>query len=73
MSHMRPFTYDVESTDLTDEEVSAFAHLVQFTCHRDFQHDLSTWLSKVARKLPSSVCDYTARQVQEMWRVESRL
>ena len=70
---MRPYTYDVESTDLTDEEVSAYAHLVKFACHPDYQHDLSTWLSKVARELPASVIEYTARQVETMWRVESRL
>jgi hypothetical protein len=70
---MKPYTYDVESVELTSEECSEFATLVQFACHQPGQRQLSSWLSHIVRPVPSSVQDYAQRQARIMWRTELRV
>lgn len=72
MSGMRPFTVDAESTELTDGEVSEFAHLVQFLCHLPEQAKLTMWLSYISTPQPSSIQDFAQRQARAMWRTEVR-
>lgn len=70
---MRPFTYDVESVELTSEEAAGYAHLVGLLCHKDAQHTLTEVLARVNRPQTLSVQEYIQRQARRMWRTEVRL
>ena len=70
---MRAFTHDVESTELTPGEISAYALLVRSACYPDLQAMMSAWLSEMTQPQIVSVCDYAGRQVERMWRAESRM
>jgi hypothetical protein len=70
---MNPFTHDVESTDLSGEEASAFAHLVQFACYTDTQSQLSCFLSMIMRPQAASVMNFVDRQAGRMWRQALRV
>lgn len=70
---MIPYTYDVESVELTDEEAAMFGHVVGYVCHKDAQHDLAGVLSRINRPQSYSVQDYIHKQARRMWRTEARL
>jgi len=73
MSRMRAFTNDVESTELSAKEMKTFGQLVKFACYPDLQERLSLWLARIKREQSDSVSEGAARQVQRMWRTESRM
>lgn len=70
---MRPFKFDVETTELTDDECVEFATLVQSACHMDHQHKIAIYLAMCVRPQLSSVQDVVASQVVRMWRTELRV
>jgi hypothetical protein len=70
---MRPFVFDVESVELTEDEVAAYADLVQSACHLPEQHKLGGWLSGITAPQPASVQNFAQRQARFMWRTELRV
>jgi hypothetical protein len=70
---MRAFTHDLESVDLTPDEMNAFGTLVKAACYPDLQHTISAWLALTSGKKSTGVCDQASRQVERMWRTESRM
>lgn len=70
---MRPFSFDAESVELTEDEITEFADLVRSACHVDEQHKLARWLSNIERPQPASVQNYAQRQARFMWRTELRV
>jgi len=73
ISSMRAFTYDLESVELTPGEMDAFGTLVKAACYPDLQRTISTWLAMTAGSKSPGVCDQASRQVERMWRTESRM
>jgi hypothetical protein len=61
------YTYDVESTELTDEEHRAFATAVQAVCKVDIQHALSIRLAMIKVPCGNSSADYIQRFARTMW------
>ena len=68
MPGMPRFTHDMESTELTAAECTAYAELVQYACHRGDQYRVSAWLSCIGIPQPPGVCDFAQRQARKMWR-----
>lgn len=66
---MVPFTYDVESTELTPEEVASFAVIVGYECNG---HDQSRWsrMLESVRDVRSGNIVYHALKyrVSRLWR-----
>jgi hypothetical protein len=70
MSYMPAFTNDVETTDLEDRELAAFAYMIQEECHLREQHSTAIMLSRVTRSCGPHATDLVLRQASRMWRVE---
>lgn len=70
---MRAFTHDVESTELGPDELAAYAGLVKELCYPDLQSALSAWLSDIQYAQTAYASTYVGRQVERLWRTESRM
>ena len=70
---MRAFTWDVESTDLTDSELVAFSQLVTEACHTSIQASLSAQLAMVTRPYQETTIDAVQRQARQLWRTALKL
>lgn len=70
---MDGYTYDVESVELSEHEMTAFGHLVRYSCMPDSQNQLSCFLSLITRPVPLSVQEFAGRQAAKMWRTELRV
>lgn len=70
---MRAFTFDVESVDLTTDEMNAFGVLARSACYPDLQRWAAHCLAMISSPQPAGVCDHVVRQVARMWREESRM
>jgi hypothetical protein len=73
MSRMRRFTHDVETVELTHDELSRYSSIVQSACHISEQHKVSCLLSAIPGPQPVWAQDYAESQVELMWRSEARL
>jgi hypothetical protein len=73
MSVMRAFRHDVESVELSEAEVAAFAHLVADLCHLPEQHRMAIFLASVTEPQIGTTCDVAQRQALRMWRTGARL
>jgi hypothetical protein len=69
---MDRFTYDVETTALTDEEHRVFATCVQSLCKVDIQHALSIKLSSIKVPCSSAAADYVQRFARTMWQTAAK-
>jgi hypothetical protein len=67
------YTYDVESTELTDEEHRAFATAVQALCKVDIQHALSIKLSSIKVPCSTAAADYVQRIARTMWQTAAKI
>jgi hypothetical protein len=65
---MERFTFDVESTALTNEEHRAFATIVQNLVHLVDQHSVSGVLAGVTAPRAKTFCDGLQRSAQRMWK-----
>jgi hypothetical protein len=65
---MERYTYDVESTELTNNEHRAFATLVQNLVHLVDQHSVSGVLSNVTAPRSELFCDGLQRSARRMWK-----
>lgn len=65
---MKPFTYDVESVLLSDEEMATFANTVRDLCYEDLQHELSERLGRVTVPYREASIDAFHRECRAVWR-----
>jgi hypothetical protein len=65
---MERFTYDVESTVLTNDEYRAFADFVHATVHLQEQHSVSGVLVNVTAPRSNLFCDGVQRSARRMWK-----
>lgn len=70
---MDGYTYDVESVELSADEIAAFGHLVRYTCMPDSQNQISCFLALITRPQGTSVQEFVSRQAAKMWRTELRV
>ena len=70
---MHGYTHDVESTELTSEELAEFAHFVKWICNLQDQRQLARTLAQVTGPKGEQYQDYAQRQARRMWRTEVRL
>jgi hypothetical protein len=65
---MERYTYDVESTMLTNDEHRAFAYAVQTLCYLTTQHNISMALAEVKSPCTLTAMDNVQRRARQMWR-----
>lgn len=65
---MERYTYDVESTMLTNDEHRSFAHAVQALCYLSTQHNISMTLAEVKQPCTLLTMDNVQRRTRTMWR-----
>jgi hypothetical protein len=70
---MEGYTFDVESIDLTGDEMRDFATIVRYTCLPASQNQLSCFLAMIERPQGTSVQEFVSRQVEKMWRTDIRV
>jgi hypothetical protein len=73
MRLMTRFTHDVETTELSAAECSAYASLVGGLANRPEQRRLSAYLSAVTRPQQGYVLTLAEGEAHRMWRDEARL
>lgn len=70
---MKAFTHDVESCELTKEEMASYGELAKRALYPDLQERISQWLATISRPQEASICDFTCSQLVHAWRTESRM
>lgn len=65
---MRRFTHDVETVELTADEMCAFAGIVTATCHLHVQHGISQFLENVTERMADLACDRVQKSARLLWR-----
>jgi hypothetical protein len=70
---VRAFTFDVESVDLTNDEMLAFSRLVTESCRTDMQVAISQTLASVTRPYAETTINAVHGQARRMWRTAVKL
>jgi hypothetical protein len=66
---MMNYTYNVEETDLSYDDMIAYAQIITAQVKEPFQHELSDFLARTHGKRDTTLCEIADIAAKRMWRV----